>query len=116
MFPSRGTRRFGLTRMADPSRKNASTHRSSTPAAASHRSSGRKPAATTGLRDASTWRFGESGRVILLETSLVLGVRTMGARETIAQRIAAGLAGYFQYVHASNLLDLPGEDTAQFVM
>lgn len=40
----------------------------------------------------------------------------MTARVDIAQRIAAGVAGYFQYVNASHLLAMPGEDTAQFVM
>lgn len=40
----------------------------------------------------------------------------MANREDIACRIADGLAGYFQYVNATQLLAMPGEDTAQFVM
>lgn len=37
-------------------------------------------------------------------------------RKELATRIVDGLAGYFQFVHASRLLDMPGEDTAQFLM
>lgn len=40
----------------------------------------------------------------------------MDERANIAWRLANGLAGYFQFVSASRLLAMPGEDTAQFVM
>lgn len=40
----------------------------------------------------------------------------MNERTIIAWRLAHGLAGYFQFVSASRLLAMPGEDTAQFVM
>lgn len=40
----------------------------------------------------------------------------MDERTRLAWRLAHGLAGYFQFVHASRLLAMPGEDTAQFVM
>jgi hypothetical protein len=43
-------------------------------------------------------------------------VNRTAEREELALKIANGLSGYFQYVNATQLLSIPGEDTAQFVM
>jgi hypothetical protein len=40
----------------------------------------------------------------------------MTERDEIAWKLAEGIAGYFQFVNASQLLAVPGEDSAQFVM
>lgn len=54
--------------------------------------------------------------VLTASTLLFPMVAMMDDRDDLAWRITEGVAGYLQYVNASGLLALPGEDTAQFVM